>query len=382
MIAAAVLGSMGGFSKVADWAFVASANWWWYPLWAVASAALLLRRRRPVFVTSVALVVFVVQAASGDVALPWTLLIGLYTIAAYRGAWWGWFSALGAVLMATAVAALPSASTHSIVLEVTGAVIAVLFGLTVGGRRAYLSALIDRAAQLEREKDQQARLVASAERARIAREFHDVVAHGMSVMISLSDGADAVADLDPERSREAVRRIGVVGRDALTDMRRLLGVLGDQGSESAAGRDRHDEVALAPQPRVADIDDLVATYRTAGLPVVVKREGSLPRPDAAQLVIYRTVQEGLTNALRYAVDPTRVEVALRGLAETTVVQVSDDGVGTAPASSVGTERGLIGLRERAALFGGTIEAGPRSAQGGRGWRVKLSLPITPESQHE
>lgn len=115
---------------------------------------------------------------------------------------------------------------------------------------------------------------------------------------------------------------------------------------------------------MADIDDLIATYRTAGLPVVVKREGSLPRPDAAQLVIYRTVQEGLTNALRYAVNPTRVEVALSGLAEATVVQVSDDGVGTAPASSVGTERGLIGLRERAALFGGTIEAGPRIAQGG------------------
>lgn len=148
---------------------------------------------------------------------------------------WGWFSALGIALIVTAVSALPSASAHSSELEIVGAVIAVLLGLNVGGRRAYLSALIDRAAQLEREKDQQARLVASAERARIARELHDVVAHGMSVMISLSDGADAVADLDPERSREAVRRIGVVGRDALTDMRRLLGVLGDEGGGSADG---------------------------------------------------------------------------------------------------------------------------------------------------
>ena len=167
-----------------------------------------------------------------------------------------------------------------------------------------------------------------------------------------------------------------MGRDSLRDMRRLLGVLRD-GTEGGA-----DAAApTAPQPTLDELDDLVETYRAAGLPVVVRRSGTPPTSDAVQVVVYRAVQEALTNSLRYAVRPSRVLVSLAygGQAEAdVVVEVTDDGaVGAIPAESVGTERGLVGLRERAALFDGTLQAGRRLD--GPGWRVRLVLPGAAEA---
>ncbi|TWX40030.1 two-component sensor histidine kinase [Frigoribacterium sp. ACAM 257] len=373
------VGFAGGISQLAPWVVVLSATWPWYVFWALAYGGLLLRRRLPVTVVAVAFVSLVGQAALDEPALPWALLIALYSVAAHRGARWAWGCSAAVVGLLGALSATLVPQLESPLVAAFGIVVVVLVGLNVRSRRQYLAALIDRAAQLERDRDQEARLAAGAERARIARELHDVVAHGMSVMISLSDGADAVADADPARSRDAVRQIGVVGREALADMRRLLGVLHD-GDEDAA---------LAPQPGLDGLDDLVETYRSAGLPVALTREGDLPTAPAVQVVLYRTVQEGLTNALRYADRPARVAVVLRGpasrgaepgggrrrhgLGEVTV-EVVDDGEGAVPAASVGTERGLVGLRERAALFGGRLEAGPRDELGGRGWRLRLVLP--------
>jgi signal transduction histidine kinase len=395
-LAAGAFGILGGVSKIAPWVVVFPAPWPWYVLWALAYGALLLRRRLPVVVAAVAFAALVGQAALDATDLPWALLIALYSVAAHRGARWAWACSAAVVGLLWALSATLVPQLESPLVAAFGIVVVVLVGLNVRSRRQYLAALIDRAAQLERDRDQEARLAAGAERARIARELHDVVAHGMSVMISLSDGADAVAEVDPARSRDAVRQIGVVGREALADMRRLLGVLHDD-----------DDAALAPQPGLEELDDLVETYRTAGLPVALTRVGELPTAPALQVVLYRTVQEGLTNSLRYAERPTRVAVVLRGAGERgaegrgdddgrgrgdvaapglglglglgpalggVIVEVVDDGAGTAPAASVGTERGLVGLRERAALYRGTLEAGPRAELGGRGWRLRLALP--------
>ncbi|TDT66341.1 histidine kinase [Frigoribacterium sp. PhB116] len=387
-LAAGAFGILGGVSKIAPWVVVFPAPWPWYVLWALASGALLLRRRLPVVVAAVAFAALVGQAALDATDLPWALLIALYSVAAHRGARWAWACSAAVVGLLWALSATLVPQLESPLVAAFGIVVVVLVGLNVRSRRQYLAALIDRAAQLERDRDQEARLAAGAERARIARELHDVVAHGMSVMISLSDGADAVAEVDPARSRDAVRQIGVVGREALADMRRLLGVLHDDD----------DDAALAPQPGLDELDDLVETYRSAGLPVALTRVGELPTAPALQVVLYRTVQEGLTNSLRYAERPTRVAVVLRGAEGRGVgsgsgsgsgdvdalglgpalggvtVEVVDDGAGTVPAASVGTERGLVGLRERAALYGGTLEAGPRTDLGGRGWRLRLALP--------
>jgi len=387
-LAAAALGLVSGIAKIDTWVVVPSAPWPWYVLWLVSYGSLLARRRAPVVVTAVAFAALVAQTATGQVALPWAVLIALYSVAVHRGARWAWgCTAVVVGLIAAVSTVVPR--IESPVVAAFGIVVVVLVGLNVRSRRLYLSALLDRAAQLERDRDQEVRLATGAERARIARELHDVVAHGMSVMISLSDGAEAVADLDPARSRDAVRQIGVVGRESLADMRRLLGVL-HEGDETAA---------LAPQPGLDDLDALVETYRSAGLPVALTRVGELPTGSAMQVVLFRTVQEGLTNALRYAEQPGRVSVVLRaagadgaagagagagadgaagaGAAAGGVsVEVADDGRGTIPAASVGTERGLVGLRERAALFGGTLEAGPRAELGGRGWRLLLTLPGT------
>jgi signal transduction histidine kinase len=273
------------------------------------------------------------------------------------------------VYLATALSSDHFASHNSSLL--LSLVFALLIGSNIGNRRRYLAALIDRAAQLARERDQQGLLATAAERSRIAREMHDVVAHSLSVMVRLSDGADAVFEKDPARSREAVRQIGEVGRDSLRDMRRLLGVLRTEEGEEVA--------ALGPQPTLDELDRLIETYRATGLPVAVQQLGDPPSDTGLQVAVYRTVQESLTNALRYAREPSRVLVQL-DYRSGIVVEVTDDGLFLGPVASVGTGRGLVGLRERAALFGGTAEAGPRlnpeTGQDGGGWRVRVTLPHT------
>ncbi|MFI1993806.1 sensor histidine kinase [Actinoplanes sp. NPDC020271] len=230
---------------------------------------------------------------------------------------------------------------------------AVLTGATVATRRRYVQALLDRAARLAREKEQEGLLAAARERARIAHDLHDIVAHNLTIMVRLADGATAVADTDPQRSRKAVERAADLGREAMKDMRRLLGVL-------------HDGSADVP----GDLETLIETFRIAGLPVTLRRRGPDPTSPGLQRVVFRIVQEALTNALRYAEKPTEVLADLDYSGDPIRIAVVDDGRGTTPAPSVGSEQGLNAMRERAALYGGTVEAGPQPV----GWAVHVSLP--------
>jgi len=340
---------------------------WWVVVNVLTALALLLRRRRPVLTLVVAAlgVLPVLVSDRGPLVVP--VAVGLYSLAVERSVR---AAAAGAAVLTIEVLAVEYA-TESVLgpapfFAAISIVLALLIGTSVGERRRYLAALIARNAQLAAQQEQRALVEVAAERARITRELHDVVAHGLSVIVRLSDGADAVADTDPPRSREAVRQVGRVGREALQDMRRMLGVL----SGEAAGSD------LAPQPSLADLPALVEIYRSAGLPVLVERTGDAQLDRATQLVVYRVVQEALTNALRYARQPGSVLVRLR-LHEVVEVEVCDDGAGPGAGAdhqpSVGSGRGLVGLRERAALYGGSVMAGPRDDLGGRGWRVHLRI---------
>ena len=205
------------------------------------------------------------------------------------------------------------------IVFLTGIVAAGLFiGTTLRARRAYLAALVERAARLEHERDQQARLAATAERTRIAREMHDIVAHSLSVVISLADGAALTNRSHPDQATAAMEQVSAVGRQALSETRRLLGVL----------RDDHDPADLAPQPGLDRLDDLLARVRDAGLPTRLVVTGQPVRLAATeQTAVYRIVQEALTNVIKHARHVTDVQVRLDWSAEGLDVEISDDGVG-------------------------------------------------------
>ncbi len=343
---------------------------------ALGTAALMARRRQPRLTFAGMSVVNVIAVVADGGLDSLGVSLALYALAVYRSASSAWLgfavsSVLGAAL------AIPSALITRfdlasvefpqvlIGLFVLTILVATLAGGNVGARRRYEQALLDRAEQLERERDQQAQLATAAERARITREMHDVVAHSLSIMVSLSDGAGALADRDPERARSAIREIGDVGRRSLTEMRRLLGVMGNGPQASL------DAAPLQPQPQVGDLPELIATLRTAGLPVAVESHGDPPAASGVQAAIYRITQEALTNALRYAQTPTRVLVRFDYRDDGTEITVVDDGRGPRDPAPHSDGRGLIGMRERAQLYGGTMDAGPLPAGG---WRVHVTLP--------
>lgn len=250
-------------------------------------------------------------------------------------------------------------------------VIAVLVGTTTGDRRRYTEALIDRAHQLARERDQQAQLAAAAERARIAREMHDIVSHSVTVMVRLAEGAAAA--LPPSApSADAMHGVAEVGRSAMTDMRRMLGVL----NEADAGAGPTTEAPRAPQPAVRDLPQLVDGFRALGTPVTLELVGAPPDDDALQLAVYRIVQESLTNAVRYAPDARTVVAVVTATTDRVVVEVGDDGRRPAPTAPIGAGRGLVGIRERAHALGGVVDAGPRPVGG---WLVRASIPIRTET---
>jgi signal transduction histidine kinase len=234
-----------------------------------------------------------------------------------------------------------------------------ILGDNLRTRRAYLRALEERAAQLEREQEANARRAAAEEQARIAREVHDIVAHNLSVIVVQSTAADAVFDSQPDEAHRAIRTIEATARRALEELRRVLGVV--RGDEDAD---------LAPQPGLAAIEALADNVRAAGLEVGVDVAGA-PRElaPAFQLSVYRIVQEALTNGLRHA-GASHATVSLGFDPEEVTVEIVDDGVAT-PGNGAG--RGVLGMRERAAVFGGTVEAGPVD---GGGYRVAARLPLS------
>ena len=340
----------------------------------VITAALLFRRHAPLLVlgvTCAGLLSAFPGQSQGD-TLP--VLIALYTVAVYRGVRSAWVS-LAAAVGVGALSAFLGAGSYASWLAVASQyailmLAATLVGVTVGDRKRYVAALVELAAQLARERDQQAQLARITERGRIAREMHDIVAHSLSVMVALADGADALLVKDPERSRAALREVATTGRGSMTEMRRLLGVLSDdQAEQNDPGV---TDVPLTPQPGTDQLVDLAASFRSAGLPVRLEFTGRIPGNTGVQLTIYRIVQESLTNALRYAAQPTEVSVRLTTVTGKVTVAVSHDGPLRATAPSLGSGRGIIGLRERVALYDGTLSAGRLP---GGGWQVHATMAI-------
>ena len=290
----------------------------------------------------------------------------LYTVAAMRPRREALVAA-ALVELAVIAAAVRIAGVHwwfaSIFL--TGMVAAALgLGLYSATRRAYLDGLRDRAEQLERERDQQGALAAAAERARITREMHDIVAHHLTVMVTLSDGAIAASAASPQRAAEVMGHVSATGRQALADTRRLLGVLRRPGS----GDEPED---LAPVPDLSDLDALVAGVRAAGLATTLEVHGSVPEvPAGVQLTVYRLVQEALTNTLKHGGPGARAAVRLHYLPGELRVDVEDDGA--ARPGPVRAGGGLTGMRERVHAYGGDVRTGPRSDGG---WQVRARLRL-------
>jgi signal transduction histidine kinase len=233
-----------------------------------------------------------------------------------------------------------------------------LVGAFLRTRRLYVAELRARAEGAEADREERIRAATADERARIARELHDAVAHAMSVMVMQAEAADELLDRDPARARIAIERVQRVGREGLGEMRRLLGVL------------RRDESpALAPQPGVSSLQALADEVSATGLPVRLTVEGEPAALTAGvDISAYRIVQEALTNALKHA-GASGVEVLLR-YGESLELEISDDGDGPSPPGENG--HGLIGMRERVALYGGSFDAG-RSPSGG--FHVHATLPI-------
>jgi signal transduction histidine kinase len=325
------------------------------------SLPLVWRRRHPTIVFAVlAAVAFVQWLVQVDSHADVALLIALYTVAANESR----ARALGAAAILELGAVLVAVSDGGF-REFVGlsalSVAAGVLGTSVRNRRALLASLEDRAARLELERDQQGLIAAAAERARIAREMHDIVAHNLTVMIALAEGAVFAAERTPEKATSAMGTVSSTGRQALAEMRRLLGVLRDDESST-----------LVPQPGVPQIDQLVDQVRAAGLPVTLEVAGDgRALPAGAQLTVFRLVQESLTNCLKHAEASAVARVRLRYAADSVDVEITDNGPGRARAADA-SGRGLDGMRERAAVYAGAVEAGPRAAGG---WRVHAILSL-------
>jgi len=239
-------------------------------------------------------------------------------------------------------------------------------GLYSAARRAYLAELHDRAERLERERDQQAALAAAAERARIAREMHDIVAHHLTVMTTLAEAAIAASATSPERATDVMRSVAATGRRALADTRKLLGVL-----RQRPGQDPGE--ALQPVPDLAQLDTVIEQVRSAGLDTSLEIRGQAPdMPAGVQLAVYRLVQEALTNTLKHGGAGARALVRLRYLPGELLVDVDDDGSGSAAPAPAGVGGGLPGMAERIRAYGGVVRAGPRQPAG---WAVSARLPL-------
>jgi signal transduction histidine kinase len=236
-----------------------------------------------------------------------------------------------------------------------------LVGVAMRGWQQRAEASEDKARRLEETQERATQAARLEERERIARELHDVVAHGVSVMVVQAGAARQVLPSSPEQAAEALLAVEATGREAMSELRNLLGALSIEGG-----------VDLAPQPGLEQLDSLVRRVAEAGLPVELHIEGDpRPLPQGVDLTAYRIVQEALTNALKYS-GPAHTEVVLDYRERELKIEVLDEGPG-APARADGAPgRGLVGMRERVALYGGTLEAGPRLE---RGYAVRAWLPV-------
>jgi signal transduction histidine kinase len=327
------------------------------------------RRRSPLvvlFVTGTAAVTYEVVGYA-TVWMPWGVLIALYTVAAHcdRRASLRALAAVGAAIVLILLTARWEVTTGTIASNVIIFATVWLVGDNLQTRRAYVGSLQERAVRAEETRVAEAQRAVAEERARIARELHDVVAHSMSVMVVQAGAARRVLDADPAQAAGALQAIEVTGRDALDEMRRLLGVLREDGSPAS----------LAPQPSLRELPNLIAQVAESGLAVTLATEGP-PRdlPAALGLSAFRIVQEALTNALKHAGPSASAVITVRYRDDDVEIEVADDGRGaSATAIANGSSgHGLLGMRERAGLFGGELTAGPRA---GGGFVVRARLPV-------
>ena len=353
------------------------------PLALLLCLVVALRRRMPEKMLLLATAVGVAQLITDVEMGPYdfAMLVIVYTVAA-EGARWASRFALAAGLCAAPVAHLRwpddqmsvAAGIAATVFMTVPFALAWVLGDSIRTRRAYFAQLEERAARLEREREAQSKVAVAAERARIARELHDVVAHNVSVMVVQADGAAYVLDAAPDQAKKALETISSTGRQALAEMRRLLGVL-RTGEHEEAGE-------YVPQPDVQQIEDLVEQCRGHGLPVDFKVEGTpRPLPSGVELTAYRIVQEALTNTRKHGGPNAGASVRLVYFDDGLGLLVEDDGKG-APHELYeeggfdGQGHGLIGMRERVGMVGGTLDAGPRP---GGGFRISALLPLKPTS---
>ncbi|MDF3300609.1 sensor histidine kinase [Streptomyces tropicalis] len=348
---------------------------------AVLAVVVALRRRLPekmlvlAAATGVAQLVLNIETTVANFAM----LVIIYTVAAVGARWASRFALVGG-LCAAALAQVRWPQQHSgvggdiaiAVFQTVPFALAWVLGDSMRTRRAYFAQLEERAARLEKEREAQSKVAVAAERARIARELHDVVAHNVSVMVVQADGAAYVLDAAPEQAKKALETISSTGRQALAEMRRLLGVL-RTGEHQEGGE-------YVPQPDVEQIEDLVEQCRGSGLPVDFRVEGTpRPLPSGVELTAYRIVQEALTNTRKHGGPNAGASVRLVYFDDGLGLLVEDDGKG-APhelyeeGGADGRGHGLIGMRERIGMVGGTLDAGPRP---GGGFRISALLPLKP-----
>ncbi|MET7512218.1 histidine kinase [Streptomyces sp. NPDC005480] len=341
----------------------------------VLAAALILplwwRRRAPGTVFFAIAAVSLVQGLMGVwLAAGGSVLVALYTLALHgslRVLGWAVVVAIAQVVLAAGVLVPVERWVLAVFFLLGTVVAATALGLMLRIRRMYLSALEDRARRLEIERGQRVRLAAAAERSRVAREMHDIVGHNLSVMVSLADGAATLATNRGEQSAQALRILGDTGRQAMSELRRVLGVL-------HAGHG--DTQMLSPQPAIRDLDALLARVRAAGLTVTYRTLGDLDAlGSGVQLTVYRIVQEALTNTIKHAGAGSAAEVTVAVDAGRVRIRITDNG---APHTDAARQpragdpgNGLVGIRERAALYGGTVTIGPR--EGRPGWVVGVDL---------
>jgi signal transduction histidine kinase len=326
------------------------------------------RRRFPGAVLAVSVASGLGVAALGvpPVVLGPAILVAVYSVAAYGGRWVSLAGLAAAELGSVAVQLTPGrVQAPTVVSNGLAIAAAWLLGHFVGVRRAY-TARLERTAESERARVELARRAVAEERLRLARELHDVVAHSISVIAVQSGVGAHVAKTQPEEAAKALAAIEATSRAALTELRRLLGVLRQEGEPQGS---------LAPVPGLADLDALLAEVAKAGLAVRLRVEGTPSQlPAGVDLSAYRIVQEALTNVVKHA-GPARAQVTIGYHAQDVTVEVTDDGQGVTAPTGDGQARvghGLIGMRERVAVFGGDLEAGPGP---GSGFRVAARLPL-------
>ncbi len=350
---------------------------WGVVLVAAVTLPLILRRRLPLAVglmTAGAMLAFTIW----DYAVPTAVVV--IVVAIYSA---GVYASLPRSLVVTA-AHIGSTIAYVVAssnrhpghpdLDVPNAMVNVLVlvgawgvGRAVGNRRRYTAELEDRARRLERAGEAEVRAAIAEERSRIARELHDVVAHHVSVMTVQAAGARRSMDRDPQRSVEALLSVEETGRAALAEMRRVVGVLRGPGDA-----ERSDEAELSPQPGLNDLAGLAEQMRAAGLPVDVTIDGERePIPLGVDLTAYRVIQEALTNTIKHA-GPSTAQVHVSYHSAELRVTVADNGHGIASVLDGRRQgHGLLGMRERVALYGGSVAVGPRR---GGGFEVRVRIP--------